>query len=80
MINLGINAVAFYPGLGGPESFNGLSDMIFQLADMISCAQDYGLGIKSFLDTALSKPSSLKRLRFRAGRFSNTATSPIRVR
>jgi hypothetical protein len=29
----------FIPVLGGPESFNGLSDMIFQLADMISCAQ-----------------------------------------
>lgn len=44
MINLGINAVAFYaddiPGSGGPESFNGLPDMIFQVADMISCAQN----------------------------------------
>jgi len=36
MINLGINAVAFYaddiPGSGGfPESFNGLAGMIFQV-------------------------------------------------
>jgi len=42
-MNLGINAVAFYtddiPVSGGPESFNGLPSMIFQLADMISCAQ-----------------------------------------
>jgi len=28
MINLGINAVAFYAGLGRPESFNGLTGMI----------------------------------------------------
>ena len=43
MINLGINAVAFYaddiPVSGGPESFNGLSGMILQVADMIPSTQ-----------------------------------------
>ena len=45
MINLGINAVAFYaddiPVSGGAESFNGLTGMILQVADMV--LNDYSL-------------------------------------
>ena len=40
MNDSGINVVAFYPGFGEPESFNGLPGMILQVADMISCAQN----------------------------------------
>ena len=44
MIDLRINVVAFYtddiPVSGGAESFNGLTGMILQVADMISCAQN----------------------------------------
>jgi GLPGLI family protein len=43
MIDLSINVVTSYtddiPVSGGPESFNGLSGMILQVADMISCVQ-----------------------------------------
>ena len=43
MIDLSINVVASYtddiPVSGGAESFNGLTGMILQVADMISCAQ-----------------------------------------
>ena len=43
MIDLSINVVASYaddiPVSGGPESLNGLTAMILQVADMISCAQ-----------------------------------------
>jgi GLPGLI family protein len=43
MIDSGIKLVAFYtddiPVSGRPESFNGLTGMILQVADMISCAQ-----------------------------------------
>jgi GLPGLI family protein len=43
MIDLSINVVTSYtddiPVSGGPESFNGLTGMILQVADMISCAQ-----------------------------------------
>jgi GLPGLI family protein len=39
MINLEINAVAFYTDdipVSGAESFNGLPDMILQVTDMIN--------------------------------------------
>lgn len=43
MVDLRINVVASYtddiPVSGGPESFNGLTGMILQLADMINCAK-----------------------------------------
>jgi len=43
MIDLSIDVVAFYtddiPVSGGPESFDGLTGMILQVADMIRCAQ-----------------------------------------